>query len=437
MSSGLLDDHAAGFGLPAVHPLVRFVGALESLLDDVTDAAAWTMSTAELQQVLPRLTRAAARLTDIELRTLRAADAAAVGADTGATNTAHWWANVTGQRIPAARAATTFAEKLDAGHEPVRTALAEGRLNTAQARVIVAGVEELPADLDPALTADAEAHLVGLADLDGEFRLDPKALRIAGRKVLEVVAPDVAETHEQRLLEAEEREAMASAYLRMRPDGHGSMVGRFKIPELHGAILGKHLAAIAAPKHQRAMRGADVDTDRPVSRPLRLGAAFCEYLETRAAAGTPKAGGLAATMVVTMTMEQLVGGLTGSENAVVLDTGELIPAATGRRLACEAGIIPAVLGSKSQPLDLGRKTRFHTESQRIAMMLRDGGCATVGCDWPPGLCHAHHRDPWSQGGATSVKDGVLLCPRHHTLAHDHRYQMKTGKAGKVTFNRRT
>jgi hypothetical protein len=146
---------------------------------------------------------------------------------------------------------------------------------------------------------------------------------------------------------------------------------------------------------------------------------------------------VAATVVVTMTMEQLVGGLRGSEKSALLDTGETISPAQARRLACEAGIIPAVLGSRSQPLDLGRKTRFHTEPQRTALMLRDGGCAAVGCDWPPGMCHVHHRDPWSAGGSTSVADGILLCPRHHTLAHDRRYQLKTDKHGKVTFARRT
>ena len=195
------------------------------------------MSPAELQQVLPRLTRAAARLAEVELRVLQAADTASVGDDVGATNTAHWWAHVTGQRIPAARATTVLAEKLDGDHELVRTALADGRVQVAQARVIVAAVEELPADLGVELVADAEAHLVGLADLDGDFRLDPKALRIAGRKVLEVVAPEVAEAHEREVLEREECEAETSAYLHLRHDGHGSVLGKFKIPAWHAAIL--------------------------------------------------------------------------------------------------------------------------------------------------------------------------------------------------------
>jgi hypothetical protein len=164
-----------------------------------------------------------------------------------------------------------------------------------------------------------------------------------------------------------------------------------------------------------------------------LGQAFCEYIRTREEAGTPKAGGVAATVTVTMSLESLLGG----DAAAQLDTGDRISAAEARRLACEAGIIPVVLGGKSQPLDVGRARRLHTKAQRVAIALRDGGCATEGCDWPPGMCHVHHKVPWARGGSTSVQDGVMLCPRHHTIAHDARYQMKTGPTGKVTFSRRT
>jgi hypothetical protein len=69
-------------------------------------------------------------------------------------------------------------------------------------------------------------------------------------------------------------------------------------------------------------------------------------------------------------------------------------------------------------------------------MLRDGGCAVVGCDAPPGMTHAHHPNPWSKGGVTSVENGISLCGPHHRTAHDARYQLKTDSHGKVTFSRR-
>lgn len=427
--------------MPTRHPLVGFTEDLEALLGEVDQSPAWTLSSAQLQDLLPRLTRVRNRLAEVELRVVREADRADVGDDVGATNTPAWWAHVTGQRVPTAHGLTRLAARLDdPTHQATRDALATGRVNLDQARVILDAVEALPVDdLGPTLVADAEAHLVGLADLDGHLRLDPKALRIAGAKVLEVLAPDLAEEHERRALDAAERRAAATASFTMRPDGHGSMIGKFKIPTLHGQILAKHLNALAAPRHHHQHQrstdstGTDGESGQRVTRPLRWGHAFMEYLETRDAAGTPKAGGLAATVVVTMTLESLLGAQT----AATLDTGDRITASEARRLACEAGIIPAVLGSRSQVLDLGRKTRFHTEPQRLALMLRDGGCATLGCDWPPGMCHAHHPTPWSRGGGTSVDNGILLCPRHHTLAHDHRYQLKTDKHGKVSFSRRT
>jgi len=441
--------------LPTPHPLLRCADDLDALLDDAAHVNAWTMSAAELREALPRLSRAKARLAELELRVLREADRQSVGDDLGATNTQAWWAHVTGQAVPTAHASAALAEQLDDdAHTATRTALGQGRINPEQGRVILSAVAALPVELvPPELVADAETHLVGLADLDGPTRLDPKALRIAGRKILEVLAPDIAELHEARQLEAEEREAAATATFTMRRDGRGSVVGRFKIPVLHGEILAKHLDAIAAPKHQHAVaeRTTSSTSNDPgvdpvgarVAKPLRWGRAFAEYLETRETAGMPKAGGVPATVVVTMTLENLLGTRPGAEMPAMLDTGEAISAATARRLACEAGIIPAVLGGRSQPLDLGRKTRFHTEPQRLAIALRDRGCAAIGCDWPPGMCHIHHQTPWSRGGRTSVDDGIMLCPRHHTLAHDHRYrhtiEPATGATPgrKVSFTRRT
>ena len=115
-----------------------------------------------------------------------------------------------------------------------------------------------------------------------------------------------------------------------------------------------------------------------------------------------------------MTLETLMGGLAKAS----LDTGEVISAGTARRLACEAGIIPMVLGSQSQVLDVGRRRRFHTKSQRLAIAQRDKTCTAPGCDAPPGRCQVHHVIPWSQGGPTTVKDGRLYCSAHHAMAHD-------------------
>jgi hypothetical protein len=217
----------------------------------------------------------------------------------------------------------------------------------------------------------------------------------------------------------------------MVEDGHGKCHGRFTIPALHGAMLKKALLAYAAPKHRTAVDGQAPEPGRPSAH--RLGQAFLEYLETYPTGKLPHSGGVNATVVVTMPLETLTGGLKAAQ----LDTGHRISPGLSRRLACQAGIIPAVLGSQSHVLDLGRKVRFHKEYQRIAMAIEQGGCTAEGCDWPPGMCHAHHDTPWSKGGRTSVKNGRLLCPRHHARAHDPTYEISKLPGGKVRFHRRT
>ena len=68
--------------------------------------------------------------------------------------------------------------------------------------------------------------------------------------------------------------------------------------------------------------------------------------------------------------------------------GDALSAATIRRLACDAHILPIVLGSDSQPLDVGTTVRLATGPIRKALITRDKGC--VCCGAPPIYCDAHH-----------------------------------------------
>ena len=146
----------------------------------------------------------------------------------------------------------------------------------------------------------------------------------------------------------------------------------------------------------------------------------------------PATGGTGATVVVTMTLESLLGGLATAS----LDTGGTISASEARRLACEAGLVPDVLGTKSEVLDLGRTARFHTRAMHLAMATRDKGCIAEGCDRPPHQTHAHHLIPWSNGGHTNTRDGCLVCDQHHHLVHDPLHLTERLGTGKLRFTRR-
>lgn len=122
-----------------------------------------------------------------------------------------------------------------------------------------------------------------------------------------------------------------------------------------------------------------------------------------------------------------------------MDTGSAMSIGQVRRLACEAGILPAVLDGDSVPLDLGRTKRHFQESQRVALATAYHECAAADCDRPYAWCDLHHEKPWSRGGRTDLADAVPLCGFHHRLVHGERHQTRIHRVGNrkvVTFRRR-
>ena len=172
-------------------------------------------------------------------------------------------------------------------------------------------------------------------------------------------------------------------------------------------------------------------TDRFYDWDHRRGLAFAEILEHLPTDHLhPKT---AATVVVTIDHTVLEGAI----KTAGLDTGHTITAGEARRLACTAGLLPAVLNGKSIALDLGRESRLFTEAQRIAVGLHHSTCAADGCERPYAWCELHHETPWSRGGRTDLKDAVPLCHRHHQWIHDTGYHHQRLPDGSLRFSRRT
>ena len=127
-----------------------------------------------------------------------------------------------------------------------------------------------------------------------------------------------------------------------------------------------------------------------------------------------------ATLFVTVSWEDLVaqwgaGAVIGSS-----DGGTVLAPGTVRRLACDAGIIPVVLGGDGQVLDLGREWRWFTPAQTRVLWLRDGACTIPGCGMPAQWCDAHHLWHFADGGPTDLAYAALLCGYHHHWVHLHR-----------------
>ena len=306
-----------------------------------------------------------------------------------------------------------------------------GSVNIEQAHAIATALGELPDDLDAAVLVSAEAHLVAEA-----AHFDAAKLRILGRKVLEVVAPEVAEDHERRRLEEEERRARETTRLSLRRRGDGTTDLQGRVSDAVAGRLRTYLEALASPRRGHLEQGIDPidpDTGKRLPHEVLLGRAFGALLEALPAQVLPTHGGGATTVVVTIDFDRLKGQVGAAE----LSTGDVVSASEAMRLACNADLVPVVLGGKAQPLHLGRARRLFSKEQRLAMGIRDGHCRARGCDIPAAWCEAHHKREWCRGGKTDLDDGVLLCPWHHHRAHDPAFDTEYLLTGDVRFTRRT
>jgi hypothetical protein len=161
-----------------------------------------------------------------------------------------------------------------------------------------------------------------------------------------------------------------------------------------------------------------------------------------AAGSLPAAGGLRPQVMVTIDYRDLLQRLggkspetastrtgTGPGTGTLMFTGP-VTASTVRKVACDADIIPVLLGGKGRILDIGRASRVFPPHIRKAITARDRGCTFPQCSIPAPWCEAHHISYWSRGGSTGTGNGTLLCSHHHHLIHKERWaiQLRGGVA---------
>lgn len=373
------------------------------------------------------------RLQALKLGVVAAADAARVADHTGLSNTSSWVARRTHADPASASREVRLATALSpavpgAAPRPCADALSQGALSPAHARVIVQATEQLPVGLAPSQVETVERDLI-----DKAARLAPDQLRRAARRALEVVEADQAlvDRHEDALLRSEEAAALVRTKLTLHDNGDGTTSGHFTVPTVAAAILTRVIQSLASPRRARLgatlAQAGDAGERRDWSH--QAGLAFTELLEHLP---TDRLHGkVAATVVVTIDHDRLQAAV----GAAQLDTGDSLSAGALRRLACGAGILPAVLGGSSLPLDLGRSSRLFNDTQRVALATRHRACAADGCERPYAWCELHHEIPWSHGGPTDLDQAVPLCGFHHRRIHDPDYEHTFGPDG-ITFRRR-
>jgi hypothetical protein len=417
-----------GFQRPTPsHPLVACAEEIERALKDVSHVEPAFMSTADKADVLVRLGALVSQVEALQLRVLAHSDD--VAERDAASDAGNWLSHKARIDRAAGRRQVRLAGALERRWTHLGAAVLDGRVNLAQAEVLVRALDQLPGDVDPEVTARAEQHLIREAASFG-----PRSLRVLGRRVLDIVAPEVADDAEGKALEREDREAAKKAFVRSWRRGDGTTELRLRVSDAVAHRFLTYLEAFSSPRREAVEGASTTHPDDRRSYPQRLAHAFGAFLEAVDPARLPLHGGDATTLVVTIDIDTLRGHL--SQHGVALLGDEPISAGQARRLACTANILPAVLGGDSQILDLGRTRRLFSPPQRKAMAVRDVTCRADGCDIPAAWCEAHHLTPWSRGGRTDLADGVLLCSFHHHRAHEERYDTRRGPDGRFTFHRR-
>jgi hypothetical protein len=94
------------------------------------------------------------------------------------------------------------------------------------------------------------------------------------------------------------------------------------------------------------------------------------------------------------------------------------PLASVQRLVCNGHIVPIILGTDGNVLDIGRTQRIANRAQRRALRAMYPTCAFHGCDIEFNRCEIHHIHHFELGGATDLQNLLPLCSRHHHVVHD-------------------
>ena len=319
-----------------------------------------------------------------------------------------------GSRLAAANATlprqSTSGADLPTQRPVLGAAIAAGRVDAEHVRIALGTLRRLPDDLPPEVSAEAEQALV-----DNAVISDPQYFRRIARHLEGVLNPDGAPPDDDVRSKVE-----FSVGSRSATTGLTSINGW--LDDLGVATIKAVIDPLAAPKPE-----VDGLKDR---RPAatRRAHALIEALDHLLSHGDeilPDTRGERPHLTVTIDWDVV----REQAQAATID-GHLLSAGDARRLLCDAQIIPAVLGGRSEVLDVGRSSRTVPTAIRRAISLRDNGCIFPGCDRPPSWCDGHHVEWWQRDlGNTSYDNCVLLCAFHHTEIHRSEWEIRFAPDG--------
>ena len=415
---------------------------LDAALHELTGHDLTALDPATLALAFERLETHSRRRDSLEHGVVREIDLRHLALEVGCRNTASYLRGLSNiapsdakRRVDAAvnlaPGRTLTGEVLEPIFPTVAAGLADGELSDAHARVITACIDKLPDAVAAEFDRVIERDLVEHAKV-----LDPRQLAAAAHRI--------AYLHDQDGVLADEayRDRHRSLTIAQRVDGSAHVQGELTAPCAEALLT--MLDSLAAPRPES---DGVKDTRTPGER--NHDALLDGLNRLLADGGLPSTGGVNATILLTMTEDQLrqraadavrreADGDADSTHAdsdadsahadsdchehaghrpdaqlVRTGHGALISLAMALKIATDAQVIPIIFKGAKEIAAYGGTHRLATVNQRLALIARDKGCSFPGCTIPPAWCQTHHITDFQFTRRTSVDDLTLLCGYHH------------------------
>src|SRR3954447_15617247 len=352
-----------GPGASPARVLADAVAAVRELAETLWSAR----SDDELVEVVSLVQQASSALAAVEAGAVVEVDARGLAKDRlHYASTGDWLTHLGGLRHGEGKKRVRQAQALCRAMTRNRDALVAGVVSPAQAEVIVRSVDDLP----PGEWARRRGEKVLIRQAG---HLNASQLARAARPLVGVAAPDGAERRLEAALERDERAAHLNRYLAISEDRAGGVRIRGRGSAEDGALLKAALLPLTGPQPV-----TDPETGEQYPDPRDHGTRLWDALVTAAqhALATdlpPQTHATPARLLVTVDRQTLRDQVDAVGVGVTAD-GTVLPPGVLRRLACDAEVIPAVLGTHNEVLDVGRLRRLVTPAIWVALVLRDRHC---------------------------------------------------------------
>src|SRR6478735_2249728 len=312
------------------------------------------------------------------------------------------------------------ASAFASGLAGARVAVQEGRLSVSAGCVVASELRQLAPLLEPGAVDAVAAGLVAMGEVDGAAgvrRVRPALLARYGLG--------------ERLQDLEDRHRGLTVLSCGHDIGGGITEYRMRLNPEARAVVEAAINVLSAPTIRHSDDEDGVRDPRTIDQrrgdalvqvcrravtlapPARAdptdGADVTDGTDGSAFHAAPRLGGVKATVLVTIGLDDLKhrtrpGVLVGG-----VDAGTLLGPETVRRLACDGTVIPVVRAADGHVLHWGRDQRYFTTAQTKALWLRDRHCTFPRCSTAPATwCDAHHLRHWLDGGPNDTATGVRV-----------------------------